>query len=333
MGVQQTTSRIAAIDALKAIAIICVLLYHAVPEQVLNDSFAVFHIWQGVPILLVLMGYTGVLARVKPLRSYLTRRARRLLIPLAFIWLASATIAVSKGEFAWDPLLLLGLLPASGPGNYFILFAVAFALVLPLLRRILDANPIAFIAICLAVSVTHELLAPYLDYEAYLRSASLARVLFCVGLGMLLASGHRASRWIPVLLLVSVPYLVAMGLGYRLPFMVESWQSQSFFASAYPAVLVILGLRLRYPRWLAGLGRASYHIFLLQILWFGQVAPHVTGRLPVHTAVRVLLDVVICLAAGVLFAQAGKRLFGEQVGSHAMCAQPSGSINPDDPNG
>jgi hypothetical protein len=104
-----------------------------------------------------------------------------------------------------------------------------------------------------------------------------------------------------------VPYLIAMALQRHMPFMVEPWQSQAFFASAYPAVLVALGLRLRYPKLLGVLGRASFHIFLFQILWFGHIDSLTTGRLTGHVSLQVIADVLICLAAGLLFARADER--------------------------
>lgn len=314
-----SAGRSEAIDAMKGIAIIGVLVLHTLPYQMLWDSMAVFHIWQAVPVFLVLMGYTGVLTRVTPLWDYARRRARRLLVPLSIIWLVSAVISLIKEEFIWSPMYLVGKLPAGGGGNYFIGIVLVFALALPILRRFFDASPRVFVVCCLALSASHELLVAQLSYDGYLHSTSIFRVLFCISLGMLLASGHRVSRWLPPLLLVSVPYLIAIALRYRVPFMVVPWQSQAFFASAYPAAMVWLGLRLRWPSCLSAVGRASFHIFLIQILWFGQLVSLESLSLPMRVVLRVVA-VPACIAIGWAFMRLEGRLLPSRVKTNEASA-------------
>ena len=45
------------IDFIKGLAAISVILLHTLPESVLYGSFAVFHIWQAVPIFLFITFY------------------------------------------------------------------------------------------------------------------------------------------------------------------------------------------------------------------------------------------------------------------------------------
>lgn len=296
--------RVDAIDALKGLAIISVLLLHAVPREFLFDSFAVFHIWQAVPVLIVLMGYTGVMTRVHPLKDYARRRALRLLVPLGVVWMVSLGIALLRGTLAWDPMLLVGVLPTAGPGNYFITMVLEFALLLPVLRWLLDRGPTVLMVVCILADVGYQLLAGHFGWDGYLHSASVFRVLFLIGLGMLLASGHRVWPLAPF----SVAFLVARVRGWGVPFFVETWQTQSFLAAGYPATLVEFGLRGGYPRQLSRIGRASYHIFLVQILWFGSLADPSIGRLGLPHAIDVLTDVVVCLSVGIAFEIAEQRL-------------------------
>ena len=50
------------LDYLKAYAIIAVLFLHLLPYNYLIKTFAQFHIWQAVPIFVLLMGYTFTLS-------------------------------------------------------------------------------------------------------------------------------------------------------------------------------------------------------------------------------------------------------------------------------
>ncbi len=301
---QSQATRNGAVDAIKGIAIVSVLLLHSLPKQLLRDSLSVFHVSQAVPILIVLMGYIGVVTRMRPLGDYLRRRAVRLLVPWGVAWLAALLIMLLKGRMVWKSALLLGALPANGPGNYFIAIALQFILVLPLLRWLLDKGPWLLIGACLAVDFSFQLLVGQFGLNAYVFKANLLRYLFAIGLGMLLATGHRV--W--PLVAISLPYLVAKTRGFTMPFLAPGWQSQNLLASGYTIALVSAGLRLKYPRPLQAIGRGSWHIFLVQILWFGQVAPAVTRHLGLGTGPKTVLDLAVCIVLGIAFAGVEQRV-------------------------
>lgn len=298
------TQHVESVDALKGVAIVFVLILHALPRQALLESYALLHIWQAVPILLVLMGYTGVLTRVRPLSLYYRRRALRLLVPLAIVWVVALVIALLRGDLVWTPLMLAGKLPASGPGNYFITLVLQFALILPLLRWLLARGHLVFIVTCFVVNLAFELAVWHFDQDGYLYSSSILRVLFTVGLGMLISSGRRVEYLFPF----SLIYLIAMLQQWRLPFFVDHWQTQALFAAGYAATLVSLGMRLRYPSVLGVVGRASYHIFLVQILWFGQVGPTVMPLLSLRGYIGDVFQVLLCIVLGLAFASVEQRL-------------------------
>jgi len=300
-------ARIGAVDAIKGIAIISVLLLHSLPRQFLYDSLAVFHIWQAVPVLVVMMGYTGAFTRVRPLRDYLRRRAARLLVPWAIAWLVALLVVLLRSGEVWKPELLLGALPVPGPGNYFIAIAFEFIFVLPLLRKLLEKGPWVLLATCFAVDLAFQLVTGYFAWDTYLYKATVLRYLFAAGLGLVMASGGIVWPLFPI----SFAYLVAMAQGVVVPYLgVPSWQPQSLFAAGYTTTLVGLGLRGKYPRLLESIGRASWHIFLVQIIWFGALDSAIAHRFPLPTTASVLLSVIVCLAAGLAFANVEGRATG-----------------------
>jgi surface polysaccharide O-acyltransferase-like enzyme len=294
-------SRNGAIDAIKGIAIVSVLLIHSLPDKVLSASFSVFHISQAVPILVVMMGYLGATSRVRPLGDYFRRRGVRLLVPWAVAWLVALLVVVLNGDFAFTTPMLVGWLPVpNGPGNYFISIAIEFVLILPLLRWLLDRGPWVLLGACIAVDLSYELTAAYFGLNNYVTKALIFRYLFAVALGMLLARGHKV--W--VLFPLSFAYLVAITAGVRFEFLAPGWQSQSLLAAGYTIALVAVGLRFRYLMLLQSFGRASWHVFLVQIVWFGQIAPALVSRFGLSTAANVALGLVACLAIGLGFARA-----------------------------
>jgi fucose 4-O-acetylase-like acetyltransferase len=296
---ETATARNGAIDGIKGLAILFVLLNHSLPDAVMTATYSLFHVSQAVPLLVVMMGYTGVMARIRPLGDYLKRRGVRLLVPWAIAWVVALVAVLIRGDRLWSPTLLMAALPGNGPGNYFIAIALQFVLLLPVLRWLLKKGPWVLLGTCLAFDISFQLLAGYVSMNEYVHKACILRYLFTLALGMLLVSGKRFWLLLPV----SIAYLVLITQGFRIPLFMPDWQSQALFAAGYTVALVTIGLRLRYPRILEQLGRASWHIFLVQIIWFGQVAPVIERNVTMPVAALVLLNVAACIAVGMVFAR------------------------------
>lgn len=286
----------------KALAILSVLVLHAVPRHALESSFAIFHVWQAVPVFAVLLGVSAVHTRISPIRAYLTRRALRLLPAFAVAWVASLTLGVLLDEVYRGPLLALGLLPHGGPGNYYITLMLQFVLLLPILKRIFDRTPRATLVGSFAVALAFELTAGSTSMNPYLYASCVVRYLPAIVLGMWIESGHRAWPG----MVVSLPYLVAHAAGLRIDAFVTAWQPQNLLAFFYPATLVEFALgslpvsaSSMVARPAREIGKASYHIFLVQMLWFGGAI----RVLPFEGIARVLIGMTACTLAGIVFAR------------------------------
>lgn len=290
-------ARDSGIDAAKGIAILAVILLHGLPREALFESLAWFHVWQAVPVFAVLMGMTGHMTRIRPLSAYLGRRLLRLGPPILVVWLVSMVISLARGTFAFGPLLLAGVFPASGPGNYYVTLLMQYVLVLPLLKPSYARFPRSTLIGAALLSVGFEFVAGAMGpaIDPYIYSSCVLRYLFAIVLGMWIADG----RTITVPAVIGVGYMAAFTTGFRIPWFVDSWQPQNVAAFGYSAALT---------RWLThwpavdipllrGFGRASLHVFLVQMLWFGQAAP----LLGLPLAVSVVSALVVCLGAGYAF--------------------------------
>ena len=90
------TGHLTQIDLLKGLAIISVILLHTWPEKVLLITGAPFHIWQAVPVFILIAGYVGTLsykrrdtARLRQCygRSLLSHRFKRILVPFTLLFI------------------------------------------------------------------------------------------------------------------------------------------------------------------------------------------------------------------------------------------------------
>jgi peptidoglycan/LPS O-acetylase OafA/YrhL len=298
--------RLAQIDLLKGAAILSVIAIHGLTGRELYDAWAPLHFGQAVPVFLVLMALNasrplrranGSSLRGLYSREYFAGRVERLLVPFAVVWLASVAIGALAGGLHFGPLIAAGVTPLTGPGNYFVTIAFEFVLVFPALFWAFQRAPRATIAAAFAIAAGFELIAPSVFHGAYPYGydAAIVRYLGQIALGLWIASHlrleERANLWIVGLAGISVAYLVAQHLEPG----AFSWlrrdfgTTTNFIAAPYAAVMVLAGVRFlprevrRSPAVaLAALGRASWHVFLVQMVWFAVVDARGADVLPLH---------------------------------------------------
>jgi peptidoglycan/LPS O-acetylase OafA/YrhL len=315
--------RSAAIDLIKGLAIVAVICLHSLSAHRLEAIGALFHIWQAVPVFVFLLGLNGAASlrrrggrtlRELYFRDYLAPRFDRVYVPflIAFagtMLVAGALRGARYGLYGLASDLLSGELPIGGPGNYFIALLFQGVLLLPLLCWGLRRAPGRTLLVCLVVAAGYEVLSRasgLIHTNTFLYEACIARYLVLLALGCMLdgvpARRVLRSPWLWCGALLSAAYL---GLVYAdpsaIPFGASYSVGQAFPAVCYPALIVLLGMATlrgtRGPlvRVGAELGRASYHIFLIQIVWFGL---HVWR---IDSLPALLGNLAATLAAGVAF--------------------------------
>jgi peptidoglycan/LPS O-acetylase OafA/YrhL len=311
-------ARLNQIDLLKGLAIVAVLVLHGLPIRVLRDSWEGLHVRQAVPVFVVLMGMNSAASFTKRgwtglrdlyLRGYLADRARRIVVPLAIAYGASLVLGLALGRVHIGPLAAVGVLPLSGPGNYFVTLLLETVLAFPLIYWCYRRRPVLTLVGCFVLDAGWELIAgatTRFDSSPYLYDSSVLRYLAMLALGMWIADSAadavRRNVIIAAGAVIGLGYLVMFDSGEWYPtFVVPGFGLETNALTAfYPALLVLAGLRWlpRAPGTpvgaaLAFLGRASFHVFLVQILWFGAWGAPDSARLP--------LDIVACLVLGSLF--------------------------------
>jgi O-antigen/teichoic acid export membrane protein/peptidoglycan/LPS O-acetylase OafA/YrhL len=303
--------RLDQVDLMKALAVLGVLVQHGLTPGTRRDMLSSLHADQAVPVFVVLTGL--LLSRRVPGRAYLGRRLARLLVPFAVIWVAALVAGVLAGSVYLGAQTPLGALPVTGPGNYYVPVALQLALLVPFVTWAYRRAPRATLVACLAADAAFELAWANVgaiertlgSASEFVYDASALRYLFALALGIWLADGtppgrHR-SRLLWLGVAVAVAYLVleqALGAGFPL-FEPGFERRTNFIVACFPALLVALGLRwlpAAAPRALAPaaqIGRASYHVFLVQIVWF--------GLLPAQSAPRFVAGLAASIALGLVF--------------------------------
>ncbi len=284
--------RMLQVDLLKGIAIVAVVLIHSLSVAQLRAVGARLHIEAAVPVFFLLMAYNAKrsfdrshsessLSRIYR-SGYVGRRLTRLLIPLGVAVVVSSGIALLRdiplqfGSRSW----LLSM-PIPLVGQFFITVSLGFVLLAPCLYAAYRRAPVLTVLLSLASNLLFEIAAAQFavttaDYFYY--QVIPLRFLALFALGMWLADGPELTltrnRFIFAYALLSIGYLAIAGAHNQVVFVGVEY-AYDVVAFGYPLLLVSAGLT-----WLpaattapplhaiAELGKASYHVFLVQAVWF-----------------------------------------------------------------
>lgn len=136
-------NHLAHIDFIKGLAAISVILLHTLPHSALYGSFAVYHIWQAVPVFLFLTFYLGFQNLEKKAVSYKEYYSiDRLKVVFKKLWIPLIILALLEAIFFFvcgnsDRAIGSLLCYNNGPGSYYIWLYMQIWLLLPLIHTLL----------------------------------------------------------------------------------------------------------------------------------------------------------------------------------------------------
>jgi hypothetical protein len=289
------------IDILKCIAILSVIIVHTIDLRnnldlpVWISLMIAFSLAQAIPIFFILMGRNAGASferkrwfEIRKLysKTYFITRFYRLIVPLIITFIVSFFLGLYLNKIYLGILNLIGYFPLTGYGNYFISIILQYILVFPLLYFFYKKNSKITIIFTILISIVFEVVStviPILQGNSYLYQACILRYIFALVLGLWLVDNfdNRLSllrnKYIILGLLISISYIVMNSVySFKISFFTPYWQPENFLAFFYPLIFCAIGMRYLpskktnlIVKTAAFIGKASYHIFLVQILFTG----------------------------------------------------------------
>lgn len=283
------------IDFIKTIAITAVILLHSLPAYVLLDIYSPFHISQAIPVFIMVSGIVWYLSYNKITNHtlkdsytsvYFKQKIRRLIVPFLIIYIIDIIYIIAV-NFAITTQGLIRILtfqlPSGGPGSYYTSLLIQIMLIAPLIFYCYQKRPNLTLATLVGLDLCFELIAPMLPYWIYYISS--LRYLAAFALGIYLSTALRTKKAfyktkgfiaLSVLAIASFIYILVF-MRQPTPFFRPEWETQNLLSFFYPSFIVAIIL-LIHPL-IGGLssvgkkinviGKASYHIFLVQLIYFG----------------------------------------------------------------
>jgi peptidoglycan/LPS O-acetylase OafA/YrhL len=312
------------IDYLKGFAIISVILLHTVIPEIWLLLGAPYHIWQAVPLFMLIAGFTGAYAYQRhksstPVqcfnRTLLIRRFKRILMPYALYWIIQVIVLVFIFHQSFDLISLTVNFIKGGSswGAYFVPAILQSILIIPLLYLLALRNPDLMVILALAVNILFELILLYYGIQYEFIELLYFRYLFAGALGVwLVTKNKRPLGWLIVGGFIGFVFLTLVCYTPILSSFNEfSGYAGVFHAPAYLWTLVLAVGGLHYlPKttmtkfycYLEKTGKASWHIFLAQMFYFILPGNIIINNflLPLATSIPAPINVLVAILAAII---------------------------------
>jgi hypothetical protein len=356
------------IDVTKGLCILGVVALHSLDGATVSRTGLAFFL-RPVPVLAFLLGLNFAAAAsrrgLSTIRELLfsrwaLKRVVRIAAPASAVAALSLALLGPTGLGRNLSELLTGLPPyVVGPGDYFVAVYLQFVILGPLLFVLVKRAGVGlFVAAAILTEACFHLAMTKssfgIDHYSFYR-ASMLRYLSVIAVGMAGAVGPprpvtkaswlRAAPWGAVFLVSAGAYLWQRYGGW-VPFG-RDWNGENFFTFLYPALGVLwasrtawfwTGWRAAALRPVALVGRASMHIFLVQIVYFGRgIHAHLVQRLHLDEGLGLIVAFAVLVALGILLyasevavrrlASAAALAWGSTKGRGRRTFLPGGSIH------
>jgi peptidoglycan/LPS O-acetylase OafA/YrhL len=275
-----------AIDRVKMFAIVSVIILHVFSSRFYNITLTHFHIRQAVPLFMIIAGITLSLSIQK--RKYKSplyalapfeflKRANRIILPFALLIIIELFVLMvypEKGSSLTSGLKNLGY----GPGTYFVAIYLQHLVFFPLMIVLddkLSSYRFELRAACwIAIALAVDYACVASSMPSWFFRIFYGRYILAAIIGRWLLYERIDKRNILLFSFTGIAYIVAIQyFGWRPSFSYPTWLNSHAPAYLYTVSLFLFlwyapGIIKRIMSPFLILGKASYNIFLVQILYF-----------------------------------------------------------------
>ena len=277
--------RIEFLDYLKAICVIMVIITHYDWTDKTSPFFTML-INMAVPVFMIVSGYNFAMSNRKKAEGKLSKmygwsmikpKLIRFLVPFfAICFIEMVLLAVENREI--DPLRIF-LLGAYGPGSYYVPVMLQLLVIFPIIYILIDRNAKLGITVAAVANLLFEIGVKVFEMDKYYYRLSIGRYILLIAFGcyLYLHPEHRVKRYqMCAMFLAGLAYIIAVfGFDQELV-LFGYWKTTAMPIAFYIFPIVILLFRKFYHSTIPGalgslltwIGKASYHIFLVQMVYY-----------------------------------------------------------------
>lgn len=312
-------------DVIKGLLIIAVIALHF-PFKIISEKAVIFPYFLefAVPGFMFISGYVRTLSYEKKGassigdaydRDKILRSLIRLVVPFTLFFVFAQIFmriiglyTVGIVEYGLLALFFDYLRGFIGQGSYYFPLMLQFVFVFPLVWYRVRTKGFKGVIEVFFINLLYEVLKTAYGMSDFEYRFILLRYLFIIACGSFAALYEKKTCKINNILMTAsviiggafIYLFTYTSYGERAK-IITYWQGTSLFACLYAAPLLFLFIvkgKMRFKP-LEIIGRASFNIFLVQMLYY--IYYHFAVKEPAGDFAEYLLSVLICVTAGVLF--------------------------------
>ena len=314
------TKRKNTIDVIKGIAIILVIITHFEWTEDQRKYFVFpFIINMAIPTFMIITGYVYSISLKKNMEKpgcinstvedaydwlLIVKRVARYTIPLIPVIVWELVDPKMNAPTTFMDILRWAIVGTVGSGSYYYPVMMQLIFLFPVIYFIIERKNERGFLICLIINAVYELLAWAYKMNIECYRFLVFRYIFLIAAGVYAFHGYKLKLFIGLAMtVIGAAFISAVTyLGYEPRIVNGPWATTNFISSMLiiPIMIWILpNLRIRFLP-LEIIGRASYHIFLVQMMYYRGYYEKLQNRFLTWQG-HLIAGIVICLTLGVAF--------------------------------
>lgn len=302
--------RIESIDFLKGLAIIFVIITHAVTWDEQKMVLGTLYIGQAVPIFLFVAGITSELSFTRngySLKNYYLKLPRKII----YLWgwyllFALMFMAFRKTVISWQAIYEQLVFGPIGAGGYFVPLMVQHIVFFPIimiLKRHLN-NTLLFVLLAFFITALLEYLCVAFEVNAGIYRVLYVRYIAVAALGAVFTDWMALPKKLTLpLCILSMAYILAVVyFDFKIPIIPDLWTNHHypayFYTAGFCTLFTVVYSKIPGRHFLSIMGKASYMIYLFQMLYFTVLCEMNPETMLI---VRLGMSLPICILAGLAF--------------------------------
>ena len=316
------------IDFLKAYSIVCVLLAHAIPNQLFD--YIQFMVWGGMQVPMFVLIQTFHAGKQGKVSFRIKKLWKRIIIPFLIVQLVilvALLLSSPSIELVIRKTITSG---GNGPGSYFVWVYLQIALLLPLLWPLfvkLTRKQLLFFFVIIGLIFDCFFSLIHLSQDIYRLLAT--RYLFLIYLGMKWVTEgvkiNKKTTTISLASIIAVEFFVYSKIDLEPFFFATEWKTHRWVCYYYVAILMPSVLydfyirikeRKRLFSFIVKIGQSSYEIFLVNMavfLFFPGIIASVMEAGTLRSMLLFASELFTCIFLGIIFKNRIMPIFDKKV--------------------
>lgn len=325
---QKNPTRLMAIDYLKALAIVLVIINHSLSEDLQLKIGGPFWISMAVPIFMIVSGFTYAMSadrnKIDSFKEYFTReliikRLSRFILPFVFIFALElvlkslVAIEFQSPSMKKDSSLLLSFLSGGGgPGGYYVPLLVQLVFIFPCIYFLYKRSPLNTILLFFSIQLSFDILTNIFNISGQVYRLLIFRYLSLIVMGIVLYFNKKELKknigLVMVFSIGSIVYAFIVNYTSYDPVIFIYWTQTALPMVFFAFAMVILAMKYLeiedkniLTHGASLIGKASFHIFLVQKLLFGFGLNKILRDLKIPILPSTILALVLSSIIGISF--------------------------------